>query len=94
MIRHKNRNRIEVITKPSLSMLGEVKHEVSTARTLKAWRVDVFVNGKLNQSQKASSQADAALATKAMLRTEHLLGNYSAYTRAAFHGGGAKRMAA
>lgn len=88
MIRHKNRNRIEVITKPSLFMLGEVKHEVSTTKGLKSTVVEILVNGKSNQSQRVFSPRDVGVATKAMLRIEHLLGNYSAFTRAALNGKG------
>lgn len=79
---------IEVLVKASLSGLGEVKHEVSTTKELKSWVVELKVNGKVNQSQRVFHAEDVKLATKIILRTEHLLGNYSAYTRAATQGSG------
>ncbi|MBQ69743.1 hypothetical protein CL689_06805 [Candidatus Saccharibacteria bacterium] len=77
---------IEIVLRPSVSMLGEVKHEVINAKELKSWRVEIRVNGKVNQSQRVYCQSDVALATKTMLRTEHLLGNFSSFTRAATKG--------
>lgn len=77
---------IETVVRPTLSMLGEVKHEVVTQKSLKHWLVEIRVNGKTNQSQRVHLQRDVPLATRTMLRTEHLLGNFSAYTRAATQG--------
>ena len=77
---------IDILIRPTVSMLGEVKHEVVNAKELKSWRVDILVNGKINQSQRVHSPSDVALATKTMLRTEHLLGNFSSFTRAATKG--------
>ena len=88
---HKNIKGIEILTRPSLSMLGEVKHEVASIKELKSWRVEIKVNGKVNQAQRVHSHSDLALATRTMLRTEHLLGNFSAYTRAATQGAGVQR---
>lgn len=83
---HKNTKGIEIVTRPTISMLGEVKHEVSSKKDLKSWLVEIKVNGKVNQAQRVFSQNDLALATRTMLRTEHLLGNFSSYTRAATQG--------
>lgn len=84
----KNRKPIEVLTRAHLSELGEVRHDVQTSKQIGSWLIEIKVNGKLNQAQKVFSAEDLPLATKAMLLTEHVLGNYSAYTRAATQGGG------
>lgn len=83
---HAHKKAIEILVRPSVSMMGEVKHEVSTTRQSKSWLIEVKVNGKVNQAQRVHLESDQALATKTMLRTEHLLGNFSAYTRAATQG--------
>lgn len=82
---------IEIVVRPTVSMLGEVKHEVITQKSLKHWLVEVKVNGRVNQCQRVYSESDLRLCTKTMLRTEHLLGNYSAFTRAAIQGGSGDR---
>lgn len=90
---HKNTKGIEILTRPTLSMLGEVKHEVASIKELKSWRVEIKVNGKVNQAQRVQTSGDLALATRTMLRTEHLLGNFSAYTRAATAGTNSRQPA-
>lgn len=84
----KNRKPIEVLTRAHLSELGEVRHDVQTSKQIGSWLIEIKVNGKLNQAQKVFSAEDLPLATKAMLLIEHVLGNYSAYTRAATQRGG------
>jgi hypothetical protein len=74
---------IEILVRPTMAALGEVKHAVQTVKEGAFWVVRISVNGKVNQAQRAHNQSDVPLMTKALLRTEHLLGNYSAYTRAA-----------
>lgn len=82
---HKSKQ-IEILVRPTLSNLGEVKHEVVTTKELRSWVIQVKVNGKVNQAQRVYSAADQALATKTMLRSEQVLGNHSSFTRAAAQG--------